>query len=120
MIVRIDTVISCAAALIIPKFIFLIFKWTCDSESYNLVSPSLKNASFGLGMEVGIGVFVILGITFYKLSEYLMYKYYASKIKKEQKEKRLLYDDVLSQIDSYSISKSLQTRLKSEYIIRNY
>ncbi|AXG68008.1 hypothetical protein KORDIASMS9_00192 [Kordia sp. SMS9] len=120
MIVKIDTVANFIVGLMIPKFIFLLLKWTSEFGGAAAITSRLKEISFDIGMEEGIGVFVLLGILFYKLSEYAFYRHYASKIEREQLQQKLLYEEVLQRIDSYTISKSLKTRLKSEYIIRNY
>ncbi|MEM6718042.1 MAG: hypothetical protein AAF611_01880 [Bacteroidota bacterium] len=107
-------------ALIAPKFIFLILKWTSEHGGAAAITSRLKDISFDIGMEEGIGVFVLLGILFYKISEHLLHQHYADKITQEQKQQKLLYHQVLNRIDTYPISKVLRNRLKAAYIIRNY
>jgi len=120
MIAKVDIVVNYTVALGVPKLIFLMLKWTSEYGGAAAMTSRLKEISFNIGMEEGIGVFVFLGILFYKLSEQLVYQHYASKIEQEQKQEKLLYHQVLNKIDSYPISKFLRTRLKSEYIIRDY
>ncbi|KAB8154018.1 hypothetical protein EZY14_006155 [Kordia sp. TARA_039_SRF] len=115
-----DVLVKYAAALFIPMLIFKLFVWTSEYKGIYALTSSLKNASFRIGAEEGIGVFVLLGILLYKLSEHMIYKRYASRIKREEKQQKLTYNGVLYQIDSYSISKSLRTQLKSEIIIQSY
>lgn len=116
----IDNFINYATALIIPKCIFLILKWTSTSESPNLVATSLKDASLQMGMEEGIGVFVFLGLLFYNISNRLITIYFSNKIRRDRKQNKLLTKQILQQIDLYPISKSLKHKLKSAYIIQYY
>jgi hypothetical protein len=115
-----DVLIKYAVALLIPKFVFWLLLITSHLDKPYSITSRLKDASFGIGMVEGIGAFVLLGILLYKLSEHMIYKRYASRIKREEKQQKLTYNGVLYQIDSYSISKSLRTQLKSEIIIQSY
>ena len=76
MIVKIDSVVKYTTGVLMPKFIFLFLKWTSNEGGAAIVTSRLKDISFNIGMEEGIGVFVLLGITFYKLSEYFIEKYF--------------------------------------------
>ncbi|EDP97661.1 hypothetical protein U8527_04910 [Kordia algicida OT-1] len=120
MMIKIDVIFNYFIALTIPKLIFLTIKWTSTSKSRNLVSTSLKDASFELGMEEGVGVFVFLGLLFYNISNRLITMCFSSKIRRDRKQNKLLTKQILEQIDSYPISKSLKYKLKSAYIIQYY
>jgi len=118
--IKMDVIINYAAALGIPKAIFIILKMTSEYGGAAAITSRLKDLSFDIGMEEGIGVLVFLGILLYNVSNRLVHKYYADKINRERKENKLLTEAILKQINSYPISKSLKKKLKSAYILQNY
>lgn len=116
-IFKIDTIFSLFMALLIPKLIFLLLKWTNENPGGAAITSLLKRISLNIGMEEGVGVFVFLGILFYKISEFLMEKYYVNKIEQERLENKLLTQNILHRIESYPVSKSLQQKLKTIYVL---
>ncbi len=120
MIVRIDNVIKYSAGIFMPKIIFLLLKWTSKEGGAAIITSRLKDISFNIGMEEGIGVFVLLGILFYKLSEHYIEKHFKNKIEIEQLQENFLTQDIINQIDTYPISKSLNLKLKAIYVLKDY
>jgi hypothetical protein len=116
--IRVDSVIKYSSALLVPKIVFLLLKWTSEEKGAAAITSRLKEISMNIGMEEGIGVYVLLGILVYRLSDYYTEKYFSRKIEHERLENRLLTEDILKRIDTYQISNSLRIRLKAAYTLQ--
>ena len=115
----IDKIINYTIGLGFPKLIFLILKWTSEHEGAAALTSRLKDISLRIGMEEGVGVFVLLGILSYQISSHYVEKFYHSKIERQRIENKLNTTDVLTQLNFYQISNTLRTRLKAKYILEN-
>jgi len=115
----IDRIINYVVALGVPKLLFLILKWTSEYKGAAALTSRLKDASLRMGMEEGIGVFVILGIVSYQVSAHYVEKYYHGKIEHERLENALKTREVLTQLNFYQISNSLRIKLKAKYLLSN-
>lgn len=120
MKINVDKILSYSIALGIPKLVFFLLKITSDIKTGGVISSRLKDVSFNIGMEEGIGVFVLMGLVLFRLSEYIIEKYFKNKIEFEQLQEKLLTQDIINQIDTYPISKSLSLKLKAMYVLKDY
>ena len=118
--IKIDVIVNYFMALVIPKLIFKFLIITSQYTGAYAISSRLKDLSFDIGMNEGIGVLVFLGILIYNISNRMVYKFYDHKIKRERKKDKLLTKEILKRINSYSISKPLKQRLTSAYILQIY
>lgn len=115
----IDRVVNYVVALGIPKLLFLLLKWTSEHEGAAALTSRLKDASLRIGMEEGIGVFVLIGILSYQVSTHYVEKYFHSKVERERLENKLNTIEVLTQLNFYQISNSLRIKLKAKYLLSN-
>lgn len=116
-----DILINYTCGLGLPKLIFIIAKETSQFSGASAITSRLKDFSLRLGMEEGIGVFVLLGILSYQLSSFLILKYYRKKIEDDRFALKLKNtEEVLLQIDTYTVSKILRRRLKAKYLLYNF
>jgi hypothetical protein len=117
-IFKIDFLLTYGSGLMIPKLIFELATATSEYGGAAAITSRLKDISFDIGMEEGIGVFVLMGIISYKSVDYLVEKFYQEKIEKYRLEERVgTTDAVLIHIDTYPITKYLKKKLKIKYAL---
>ena len=114
-----DTIICYAAALGIPKLLFWILTTTSPYKGGAAMTSSLKNISFRVGMEEGIGVFVLIGLISYRITAYWFKKYYENRLEMEIKAERIMSNDTIVQyvMDKYAISKQLKIQLLAKFVL---
>ncbi|WP_046758444.1 hypothetical protein [Kordia jejudonensis] len=115
-IFTLDNLINITIALLVPRLIFLLLKWSNENGGAAAITSLLKDISLNIGMEEGIGVFVFLGILAYVLSSYYVEKFFLYKIYNKRLKNNFLTQEVLDLIDTYPISTPLRQKLKSKYI----
>ncbi|WP_298419772.1 hypothetical protein [uncultured Kordia sp.] len=116
-----DIVIKYTVGLGMPKLLFLIAKATSEYSGAAAITSRLKDFSLRIGMEEGIGVFVLIGILSYELSSYSILTYYQDKIERDRSKLQLKNPDVvLRRIDTYSISSALRRKLKTKYLLYEF
>jgi hypothetical protein len=117
--IPINSVIKYVSALLVPKVVFLLLKWTSEYKGAAAITSRLKEISMNIGMEEGIGVYVLLGVLVYQFSDYCTEKYFARSIEHERLENKLLTVAILKRLDNYQISNSLRIKLKAKYSLQD-
>ncbi|WP_299682873.1 hypothetical protein [uncultured Dokdonia sp.] len=113
-----DLVINYGAGIGIPKLVFELLTAIDKNGGAAAMTSSLKNISLDVGMEEGIGVFVIMGLVSHAITSHFVAHYYKNKIENDRLVNRYKNtDEVLAKIDIYPISKGLKNRLKTKYIL---
>ncbi len=116
-----DLIINYISGLLVPKLIFEFATATSDYGGAAAITSRLKDFSLDIGMEEGIGVFVLIGILSFKCSAYCVALFFEKKIEKDCLVLKLeRVDAICAQIDTYPISKFLKDKLKIHYVLPNY
>ena len=109
--------ISFIIAVGVPQLVYMTLKENSGLTGAMAITHTLKSVGFNVHMEVGIRVLIILGILSFVLSEWIIIKYYKSRIEKDiTKQKLNSVLKVLCLIESYSIPPSLKKKLKTYYL----